>query len=159
MLPLKSLGFLLQREPWSAISPLLPCKAADCKGVVPHWVLRFYNGAMFKKQYSYFRVIKSSLKQECIAVGCVPPALYRGGGVLPDKDPPGQRHPGQRPPPWTETTPWTETPLLDRDPPGQRPPSWTETSSWTETPPYEQNDWQTGLKTLLCRNFVAGGKN
>ena len=23
----------------------------------------------------------------------------------------------------------------------------------------EQNDWQTGVKTLPCRNFVAGGKN
>ena len=36
------------------------------------------------------------LKQECIPVGCVPPALYRTGGVLPDKDPPPT---GQRPPP------------------------------------------------------------
>ena len=24
-------------------------------------------------------------------------------------------------------------------------------------PPCEQNDWQTGVKTLPCRNFVAGG--
>ena len=28
----------------------------------------------------------------------------------------------------------------------------------TPTPhPREQNDWQTGVKTLPCRNFVAGG--
>ena len=39
-----------------------------------------------------------SFKQECIPVGCVPPALYCTGG-LPDRDPPA----------------WTET-LLDRDP-------------------------------------------
>ena len=25
--------------------------------------------------------------------------------------------------------------------------------------PREQNDWQTGVKTLPCRNYVAGGKN
>ena len=35
-----------------------------------------------------------------------------------------------------------------RHPPDQR-----------QTPPCEQNDWQTGVKTLPCRNFVAGGKN
>ena len=50
-------------------------------------------------------------KQECIPVWCVPPALYRTGclcpkGVLPNRDPPGQRpHPVQRFP-------------LDRDPRG-----------------------------------------
>ena len=27
-----------------------------------------------------------------------------------------------------------------------------------QRPPCEQNDWQTGVKTLPCRNFVAGGK-
>ena len=59
-------------------------------------------------------------EQECIPVGCVPPARYRMG-VLPNRDP------------WTETpllqteSPQTETPL-DRDPSGQRPP-------WTEDPP------------------------
>ena len=26
-------------------------------------------------------------------------------------------------------------------------------------PPREQNDWQTGVKTLPCRNFFAGGDN
>ena len=25
-------------------------------------------------------------------------------------------------------------------------------------PPCEQNDWQTGVKTLPCRNYVADGK-
>ena len=61
-------------------------------------------------------------QQECIPVGCVPPAhnsMALGG--LPDRDP----NSGQRPPLWTETS-WTKTPL-DRDPPdsdlpGQRPP-------------------------------------
>ena len=86
-------------------------------------------------------------KQECIPVGCVPPARYHTGvsqGDLPDRDPHGQR------PPWKETprqrplpdrdpsqteTPHGQRPLkrdppdrdsLDRDPP-DRDPSWTET--------------------------------
>ena len=25
--------------------------------------------------------------------------------------------------------------------------------------PREQNDWQTGVKTLPCRNFIADGNN
>ena len=28
-----------------------------------------------------------------------------------------------------------------------------------QTPPGEQNDWQTGVKTLPCRNYVADGNN
>ena len=85
----------------------------------------------------------------------------------PDRDAPKQRPSRQRPLPMDrdpagQRHPWTET-LLDRD------PSWTETH-WTETPwscdlwcmlgqrpPREQNNWQTGVKTLPCRNFVAGG--
>ena len=72
-------------------------------------------------------------KQECIPVGCVPPARYHTGvsqGDLPDRDPHGQR------PPWKETP--RQRPLPDRDPsktetpPRQRPlpdrdPSQTET--------------------------------
>ena len=50
-------------------------------------------------------------------------------------------------PPWTEIPlgrdlPWTET-SPDRDPPEQTPP---------------RTESQTGVKTLPCRNFVAGGK-
>ena len=33
-------------------------------------------------------------------------------------------------------------------------------SAWgclPDTPHHEQNDWQTGVKTFSCRNFVAGG--
>ena len=62
----------------------------------------------------------SLLKKECIPVGCVPPALYRGG-CLTDKDPnldrdlPRQRPPGQRTPP-------------HRDPPAGQRPSWTGTA-------------------------------
>ena len=55
---------------------------------------------------------KNNFKQECIPIGCVPPASNRMGGLL-DRDPPGQR------------VPWTEIP------PGQRPP-------WTETPPVQR---------------------
>ena len=71
------------------------------------------------------------------------------GGLVPDRDPPGQRTPRQRPhrqQPPLDRDPWTETPRqqplwdrdpldrnpLDREPPGQRD-DWTETP-WTETP-------------------------
>ena len=93
---------------------------------------------------SHCLVTETIFVQECIPVGCVPPACYctAGGGL-----------PGQRPP-WTplgQRTPWTETPLdrdyppdrdhpgqtpsLDRDPPGQRPPPWI-----TETTPLDNRD-------------------
>ena len=97
--------------------------------------------------------MKQNLKQECIPVGCVPPALYRMGGLPdrqppPDRDPPGQRPSLDRHPPWTETPqdrdpPWTETPQ-DRDPsPGQRPHC-------------EQNHRQV-LKHYLPATSFAGG--
>ena len=59
------------------------------------------------------------LKQECIQVGCVPPALYHMAGAsltetLLDRDPPRQR------PPWTENPPGQRSP--GHSPPGQRPP-------------------------------------
>ena len=59
----------------------------------------------------------------------------------------------------------TET-LPDRDPPGQRNPPWTETppshvtcgGCW-DRDRHGQNSWHTLVKTLPCRNFVAGGNN
>ena len=69
--------------------------------------------------YSFPKLLNENPKQECIPVGCVPPALYHMGGLC-DRD-----------------TPWIETPL-DRDTPGQRP-------LWTETPldrdPLERDPW------------------
>ena len=60
------------------------------------------------------------LPQECIPVGCVPPARNRTGVSLRFIIR-QQRPPGQRPFAWTETPP-------DREPhPGQRPPTlWTD---------------------------------
>ena len=106
-------------------------------------------------------------KQECIPVGCVPPARYRTGGLC-HGDPP------DRDPPWTET-PQTETPLdrdlsdtdpLDTDPlrqrpPGQRPPGMetprTETPSLRaeteDVPPHGQTDT---CENITCINFVCG---
>ena len=66
--------------------------------------------------YRIYLIISS--KQECIPVGCVPPAHNHMGG-LPDRDPCGQKPPPTETP-WTDTL-WTEIPL-DRDPCGQRPP-------------------------------------
>ena len=59
---------------------------------------------------SYLTRCQQNKLQECIPVGCVPPALYRTGG-LPDRDP----------------SPWTETP------PGQKPPR-TNPLPRTDTP-------------------------
>ena len=94
--------------------------------------------------YHYAR--KHLCEQECIPGGCVPPARYRSGGVcpvggLPDRDPPGQSPPSRQ------------------RPPGQRPHSGHVTCGawWDRDTPCEQNDWQTGVKTSPCRNFVAGG--
>ena len=55
---------------------------------------------------------------------------------------------------------------LDRDPRTKNPP-WTETSLWScdlwcmlgQRPPFLWTEWHTGVKTLPCRNFVAGGNN
>ena len=69
-------------------------------------------------------------------------------------------------------SPWQRH-TVDRDPPQTEPPLQGQRPPWTETPwscdlccmlgqrhpPCEQNDWQTIVKTLPCRNFVAGGNN
>ena len=55
---------------------------------------------------------EGSVEQECIPVGCVPPAHYRTQGISLSETP-GQRPPGERPP--RQTT-------LDRNYPGQRLP-------------------------------------
>ena len=76
--------------------------------------------------------------QLCIPVGCVPPArnCVEAGGIFLERDPPGQRPPGQRLPldrdPSGQRCPLDRDfldrdPPLDRDPLGQRPP-------WTKTP-------------------------
>ena len=58
-------------------------------------------------QVSSYNKVNIKKKQECIPVGCVPPALYRRRVSLiehpPDRDPPGQRHPP--PPPVNRKTP------------------------------------------------------
>ena len=101
---------------------------------------------------------KSHKIQEYIPVVCIPTARNRtvawgGEGGLPDRDSPGQRSP------WIETPrqrcPWTETLPPDKDPPGQRPPIDRYPSP--THPRHGQRPPWTGLKTLPCRNFVAGG--
>ena len=71
------------------------------------------------------------LQQECIPVGCVPPARSRtrgsswGSFIVRQ-----QRSPRQR-------LPWTETPPLDRDPsPGQRPPPHPQTETPLDREPH-----------------------
>ena len=92
-------------------------------------------------------------KQECIPVGCVPPARYCMGGS-PWQRPPGHRSPRQRPSwtetPWTET-PWTENPL-DRDPPVM----WPVMHAGTETPPVNRMTHRCKNITLPQTSFPGG---
>ena len=92
---------------------------------------------------------KLFIKQECIPVGCEPPAHYRGGGVSLTETPPPDRPPGQRHPHWIETSPSGQRPS-----PRQRPPR-TETP-WTETP---SPRWTNSCENITFANFVCGGKN
>ena len=73
-------------------------------------------------------------------------ALPYGGS---DRDSLGQRPPRQRPP--------GQRPLGQRPPSGQRSPCHVTCGACRDKDPYEQNDWQTGVKTLPCLDFVAGG--
>ena len=52
-----------------------------------------------------FTKINRNVKQECIPVGCIPPALPPYGGSLCDRDPPDRNPPPGQIPPWTETPP------------------------------------------------------
>ena len=114
----------------------------------------------FLNQFCHFLTKNEPIflwNEECIPVGCVPPALYHSGvsltessrGQRPpldtdpllDTEPPDIYPPGQRPPyrdllPWTEILlPWIETPS-----PGQRP-------LWTKKTPVDR---QTDVKILPC---------
>ena len=107
------------------------------------WYLTIFHHLCQKKFPSLLHsayLIKLHDKQECIPIGCIPPASVAsmsvlGGGLCPHS----QRPPSQRPPllqrPLSQRPPFTETLLhrdsLDRDPPRQRYP-------WTETP----LDWE-----------------
>ena len=96
-----------------------------------------------------WRAVKILTRQECIPVGCVPPTRYHTGSLCPggsNRDPLGKEPPGQRLPPWTETSPGQKPP--GQRPPRQRPPmdrdlQWTETSlDRHPSPPREQNHRQ-----------------
>ena len=80
-----------------------------------------YDAFCFGNCSSLLRV-ETYYLQECIPVGCIPPALYHAGGIH-DRDPPNRdprtETPGIETPPRTET-PQTETPRQRT--PRQRPP-------------------------------------
>ena len=98
------------------LCPMLTSKV-DLSYLATRWIL--HKSAMVSRCVLHaYSLEQTQMKQECIPVGCVPPACKctaAARGVT-----------------LTET-PSTDTPL-DRDPPGQRPP-WTENPLWTETPP------------------------
>ena len=94
------------------------------------------------------------LEQECIPVGCVPPALHHTGGVSLD------RNPQTETPLWTETLlgqrPPPDKDLLDRDPPPDRDPSLRGQRPPLDRDPPPITESQTGVKTLPSSNFVCG---
>ena len=79
-------------------------------------------------------------KQECIPVGCLPPAHWPWGGCT---------CLGVCTCPEGGTWPRVYLPRGCTYPGGTCP----------GTPPYGQNSWHMLLKLLPCQNFVAGGKN
>ena len=95
-------------------------------GHLPQWTVSF-DSLFFVVSMDISQ--KILLKQECILVGCVPPARYRTGG-LPNRDPaPSAPPPPGHRAPWTKQRPtWTEIP--DRDP--QSCDLW---SCWDRDPP------------------------
>ena len=86
--------------------------------------------------------LQNDLKQECIPVGCVPPARWphpvvsNGGSA-------------QLPPPHAST---------DADPPGCRP-TWMQMPSWMQTPPWTEGMTHACENTTLPQTSFAGGKN
>ena len=92
-------------------------------------------------------------KQECIPVGCIPPAAVADRGVS-TRQPPGSRRPGADPL-WTRHTPWEQAhpcckTCWDRTPPCYKA-CWDTTSNacWATTPP-PWTEWQRGVKILPC---------
>ena len=79
-------------------------------------------------------------KQECIPVGCVPPAHWPDGEPPRNGDPPGWRTPGMEEPPQMENPPNGEPRPRDGE-----PPWWRTTTPEGEPPP--PVDRQTPVKT------------
>ena len=151
------------------------------------WSLRIKWNRQKGHWLSHCRKLRCLLKtlqqkeQKCIRVGCVPPALYQTGdgvslwgvsvqGGLPDRDSLDRTPPDRDP--QTETPrqrPHKEHGTRDRPlegtwdqrqrPPGRNmgPASQTGVTSYRD-PPCEQNDWQTGVKTLPSATSFAGWK-
>ena len=88
----------------------------------------------------YIRERQSSKKQECIPVGCVPPAAVDITGGL--HAPPGADPPGRHPPP--------EQAPPRPDPPQLPPWMW----AWTRSPSTPPLDVGLGLET--CKACHAG---
>ena len=121
--PLKAVPIATQ-----TLSRGLNCVWQWLEGLLPF--LKMLSYFLFSRPYlslidSNFQQNNWIRKQECIPVGCVPPAHYRTGVSLTetplDRDPLLDRDLS-----WIEMPPWAESPLdrnpPDRDPPGQRPP-------------------------------------
>ena len=102
----------------------------------------------------YYCCSQQISKQECIPVGCIPPAevaVCLGGlrQCMLGYTPPGLG---------LDTIPraWTPPRCGPADPPPARLPQ-PPPGSGPRHPPCGQNSWHTLLKILPCANFVAGG--
>ena len=79
-----------------------------------------------RRSYLHFVAVHKQYEQECIPVGCVPPAAEAIGGGVSTRHPPGPDPPGGGTPP-RGGTPWEQTlpgagPPRSRHPPGPGPP-------------------------------------
>ena len=117
---LESLPSPFPFPPDTAHTLLTPLNECVTEWIHEEWSKPKMNGWMQEKA-------KRKNEQECIPVGCVPPAAVAVRGGL-HQAPPGTRHPQAQ-------TPRDQAPPRTR-PPGSRPPLWTE--------------WQTGAKILPC---------
>ena len=96
------------------------------------------------------------MKQECIPVGCVPPAHWPDGPPLME-NPPGWRTPpdgelppdGEPPPGWRTTPPDGEHPRMENPPDGEpppmeNPPRWRTPPDGEPPPPMENPPYVCG---------------
>ena len=107
-----------------------------------------------------------SKEQECIPVGCVPPAAMAVSpathvpchACLPAKHVPPAMHAPLLCTPPCHTPPYHAHPPAMHAPLPHMPPGHACPLPCMPPPPCRQNSWHTLVKALPCRNFVAGGK-
>ena len=130
---------------------LITCR---CFCGTPDYIFCPLDYTQMYENYNLLHYIKlhSSFEQECIPVGCVPPAAVAIGGGVSTRHPPRADPLGAEPPPGPGTPPWSR-PLPEQTPPSSRHP-----------PPCGQNHrrlWKynlapTSLRAVKISAFAKG---